>query len=102
MQAQSPTGIEVEAGFFPLMWILYFCSPTIEIDGYEFRKTWGKHFFQVEPGWHKVTVFFPYLFLPRAGANSIDVYVHPGYITRVKYSMNIPFVFAKGSIREVC
>ena len=101
MYGQPTTGLEVKTSFLPLMFLLYLCTPRIVINGQENRRPWGTHFWPLEPGWYNVKVFYPYLFLPQAGANSIDVYVHPGRVTRVQYSMDVPFVFAKGSIRQV-
>lgn len=99
--SQSPTGIEVKAGFMPLMLLLFFCSPRVVINGYEYRARWGTNFFPTEPGWYHVEVYFPYLFPAKAGANSIDVYVCPGYVTTIDYYMAVPWVFAKGSIRQL-
>jgi hypothetical protein len=101
MSAQPPTGIEVKTGFLPLMFLLFLCTPTVVINGYSYRVPWGSHYWELQPGYYQVRVFYPYLFLPEAGANEINVEVRPGQVTRIDYYMGIPWVFAKGSIRQV-
>jgi len=100
MQGQVKTGVEVKTGFFPLGFFLFFCTPTIVVDGKAHRKSWGTHFFELEPGRHTIRIFFSYLFMPECGANSIDVTVEEGKISRVKYFMP-PWMLAKGSIKEL-
>lgn len=92
------TGVEVKAGFFPLAFLLFFCTPRIEIDGKVYKKSWGTHFFELPPGTHKITVYFAYLFMARCGENSISVNVVRGAVTRVRYNMP-PWMFAKGSLK---
>ena len=100
MPTQSRTGVEVNVGFFPLGWFLFFCRPTIVIDGRAEQRSWGTHFFPLEPGRHTVKIFFRYFFMAECGANSIDVTVQQGRMSRIKYYM-WPWMFAKGSIEEV-
>lgn len=97
MTEQGITGVEVTAGFFPLAFFLFFCTPRIEIDGTVHEKSWGAHFFELPPGMHKITVYFGYLFKPRCGENSIQVNVAAGTVTHVRYNMP-PWMFAKGSL----
>lgn len=100
MQGQSKTGVEVKAGFFPLAFLFFFCTPTIVIDDIARQKSWGTHFFELELGRHTIKVFFKYLFMAECGLNSIDVIVEEGKISRIKYNMP-PWIFAKGSIKEL-
>jgi hypothetical protein len=37
----EPAHVEIDLGFFRLMWILYVVSPRVAIDGKEERRTWG-------------------------------------------------------------
>jgi len=98
MQGQLKTGVAVKTGFLPLGFILFFCTPTIVVDGKAYRRSWGTHFFELEPGRHTIKIFFGYLFMPECGANSTDVIVEEGKTSRVKYYMP-PWIFAKGSIK---
>lgn len=93
----SQTGIEVRLSFFPLAWFLFFCTPQVEINGAAQRRSWGTHFFPLNPGNHRVRVYFRYLFMAECGANSIDIQVSGGNVTRVKYYM-WPWMFAPGSL----
>ena len=100
MQEQPKTGVEVKVRFFPLAFFFFFCTPTIVVDGKAHRKSWGTHFFEMEPGRHTVKIFFRYLFMAECGANSIAVTVEEGKINRIEYYMP-PWMFAKGSIKEL-
>src|SRR5690348_13273526 len=100
MQPQSSTGIIVRASFFPLAFLLFFCTPTIVIDGQAYKKGWwSDHFFPVPPGRHNVKIFFKYLYMNECGANSIDVDVAPEQVRQINYFMP-PWIYAKGSITE--
>lgn len=92
--------IEVTTGFNPLAFLLYFSTPTIEIDGIPHRRSWGRHVFPVAPGLHTVRVYFRYLFAPEVGDNSIEADVLRGSRSRIRYHMP-PWVFAKGSLEEL-
>lgn len=94
----SGTAIEVTAKFFPLAFLLFMTKPTITIDGNPNTASWGTHRFDVSPGRHTVKVFFKYLWLDEAGANSIDVDVPAGETVRVRFYMP-PWMFAKGSLK---
>lgn len=98
MAEQGVTGVEVKAKFFPLAFLLFLCTPRIEIDGQVHKKYWGTHFFEVPPGTHQITVYFRYLFMSRCGQNTISVNVAPNTVTRVRYYMP-PWMFAKGSLK---
>jgi hypothetical protein len=97
MAMGNVTGVEVKAGFFPLAFFLFACTPRIEIDGKVHLKSWGTHFFELPPGTHTVAVYFRYLFKAECGKNSVTVTVAPGRVTRVSYNMP-PWMFAKGSM----
>jgi hypothetical protein len=101
MSAQPAwTGLQIETGFFPLSFFLYLCTPTIIIDGVACQRPWGVHYFQLPPGTHNVVIFFHYIWMDKCGANSINVTVHEGYVSRIKYEMP-PWMLAKGAIREL-
>jgi hypothetical protein len=96
----TQTGIQVELGFIPLAFFLFFCTPRIEIDGVVQLRPWGTHLFPVAPGAHRVSVWFEYLFIPQCGLNTIDVNVPAGSVAYIKYFMP-PWMFAPGSIQLV-
>jgi hypothetical protein len=91
------TGIEVSTGFFPLAWILLFCTPRIAIDDRVRKRPWGTYFFPVAPGRHDVEIWFPYLFSQQCGKNSQRVDVEAGATTRVSFFM-WPLMFLSGSM----
>ena len=94
------TGIEVSTSFFPLAWILYLCTPRIEVDGEIFIKPWGTHFISLDPGRYDVVVYFPYGFMSRCGENRIQIRLREGDVARIEYYM-WPWMFMAGSIKEV-
>jgi hypothetical protein len=49
---------------------------------------------------HTVTIFFGYLFMDQCGANTINVNVESGRVSRIKFEMP-PWIFSPGSIREL-
>jgi hypothetical protein len=55
------TGIEVQTGFFPLAFFLFFCTPVIEINGQKNSKSWGTHFFELQPSEYNVKIYFSYM-----------------------------------------
>jgi hypothetical protein len=90
--------LEIKTGFFPLAFLLFLCTPTIEIDGKPERRSWGKSSFQVSPGSHRIRIFFAYLFKPECGANETDVTIVEGQTIRINYYMP-PWMFSRGSIK---
>ena len=114
MDAESKTGIEIKAGFFPLGWFFFFFPPIIEIDGIERAKRWGTHFFEVEPGRHTVHIFIKYFYerpwptrlFPISvspsivGDSSTQVTVDEGRTVSLKYYMP-PSASARPPIEEV-
>jgi hypothetical protein len=95
----TPTAtLEIKTGFFPLAFFLFFCTPTIEIDGVAQRRSWGRSTFEVPPGTHRVKIYFKYMFKAECGANEIDVTTTAGQVTSIKYWMP-PWMFARGSLK---
>lgn len=97
---QPPTGIQVEAEHNPLAFLFDLTTPMVVIDGAPYRAGWGQpFFFPVAPGRHLVKVFFRYVWMAECGANSVLLDVHPGYISRIRFSMP-SFVYAQGRIAQ--
>ena len=94
------SGVEVKLSFFPLAFFLFFCTPTVVVDGKSHKLGWGTHFIGLSPGQYTIKVFFGYMFMPECGANSIDVSILDGSINRIKFYM-WPWMLAKGSLKEV-
>jgi hypothetical protein len=94
------TGIEVTTSFFPLAWILYLCTPRIEVDGEVFIKPWGTHFIPLDPGRYDISIYFPYLFMSRCGEARIRIKLRAGEVARIEFWMP-PWMMMGGSIREV-
>lgn len=92
------TGIQIKTGFFPLAWFLFFVTPTIEINGVRYKKSWGESFFELPPGEYHVRISFPYFGKAECGANEVNVLVSEGQSKRVTYNMP-PWMLAKGIIR---
>jgi hypothetical protein len=98
MQQQPPTGIVVKSSFFPLSFFLFFCTPTIVINGQAYQKGWwSEHFIPLAPGRYNVKIFFKYLFMNECGANAIDINIAPGQVQKINFFMP-PLMTAKGSI----
>ncbi|MCA8990796.1 MAG: hypothetical protein KDA88_02400 [Planctomycetaceae bacterium] len=95
MADQDETGVEIKLWFFPLAFFLFACTPRIQIDGKTYKRYWGTHFFDLAPGRHKVTIYFPYIFMPRCGENSVTIELEHDEVVCVSYFMP-PWVFAKG------
>jgi hypothetical protein len=99
---QQPQGgqgeLKIHTSFFILMWILYFFSTKIEINGQAVNKPWGVSSFPMPAGTHQLRVSFNYLFGP-AGTAVRNVTVHAGHTTTVRYSA--PWlIFLAGDLTE--
>ena len=92
------TGIEVKTEFFPLAWMLYMCTPVIEINGQKNSRKWGKHFFELQPGEYTVKIYFPYFMQNECGANQTTITVSEGQVRKISYNMP-PWMLAKGTIK---
>jgi hypothetical protein len=91
-----PAGIRVITKFFPLAFLLFFCSTRIHLDGGPpVPRKWGETDIPVYPGRHQVRCYFPYLFYRAVGDSSIVVDVAPGQLVTVQWKA--PWlVFLKG------
>jgi hypothetical protein len=95
--AEQECYIQVHTHFFVLAFLLLLCTPRIQIDGVEHKRRWGRHRFDVSPGAHEVTVWFPYLFFSECGKNTVDVDAVPGAPEEVDFNMP-PWMLAKGKM----
>ena len=76
--------IALDLGFFPLIWMLYFCTPKIVINGAMERRAWGKHTLPMPAGVYQVTISFQYGLMSNAGSATLaQVQVMPDCVTQV-------------------
>jgi hypothetical protein len=92
------TVIEVKTNFFPLAFILFLCTPVIEINGQKNKRSWGTHFFEVKPGDYAVKIYFPYLFISECGANQVKIHVSEGETKKISFYMP-PWMLMAGTIK---
>lgn len=77
--------LEVELGFFPLMWILFLITPSVSINGYAEQRKWGRHLWNLPAGTYEVRAWYPYIFRRETSPGRLVVNVMPGHVTRLKY-----------------
>ncbi len=77
--------VEVDLGFFPLMWILFLVSPWLSIDGVADRRRWGKHQVTLQPGTHVIAAWFPYIFRSQTCLASTTLDAMPGRSYKLRY-----------------
>lgn len=96
---EGQTGIDLKTGFFPLMWLLFFFSPAIEVDGEKTKLKWGKAFIPTTPGSHEVEVYYNYIFGPTSRAK-MTIDVPEGGTVALKYSAPM-LIFLSGNLKQV-
>lgn len=91
--------IRLTTKFFFLAFLLYLFPARAEVDeGVPIKVGWGTRDLQVEPGTHRLEVYFPYLYLRKAGRNQVEVTLQEGQTVNVSYKA--PWlVFLKGKMR---
>ena len=77
--------VEVDLGFFPLMWILFLITPCLSIDGHVERRPWGKHELVLAPGTHLFEAWYPYIFRSQTSLGRLALNLLPGMTYRIKY-----------------
>ena len=100
---QPQAGLEIKAGFLPLAFILFFCTPHFSIDGSApIRGKWGDNLFPVAPGRHQVTAWYPYLFIKQASKATVVVDVPQGQVAQLTYRPHVLYiVFLAGRLKQV-
>jgi len=96
----EPARVEIDLGFFPLMWILYFVSPWLAIDGHAQQRSWGKHQMMIPAGQHVFEAWFPYIFRSRTCPALLGVVLQPGAAYRLRYRPAW-LMFLSGSMKIV-
>jgi hypothetical protein len=81
----QPAFVEFDLGFFPLMWILFFVTPSLSVNGLVHRLPWGKHPMQLAPGRYMFQAWYPYLFTSQTSMGQLMLDLMPGASYRIKY-----------------
>jgi len=96
----EPAQVDVELSFFPLMWILYFVSPRLSINGQVQKRSWGTHRLTLPPGRTEIAAWYPYIFRSETSKGSITVDLAPGAHYKFRYRPAW-LVFLDGSMKQV-
>ena len=99
-QAGPPAIVEIDLGFFFMMWILFLVTPSVSINGMVERRKWGMHAFTLPPGRYLIEAWYPYLFTSQTSKGSITLDLIPGGTYRLKYRPAW-LVFLAGSMRLI-
>ncbi|HEY1548006.1 MAG TPA: hypothetical protein VGG28_09300 [Kofleriaceae bacterium] len=91
--------VEIDLGFFPLMWMLLLVHPRVAIDGFVEKRSWGKHAFTLSAGRHVVEAWFPYIFPGKTCRGSIDLVFVAGVSYKLRYRPS--WLFFSGKIAVV-
>lgn len=88
--------IQLRTKFFFLAFLLYLFPAWARVDDEPPVKVgWGTNDLPVSAGTHRLEVYFPYIFMPKAGRNDVQVDVPEGGTVSVTY--RAPWlVFLKG------
>lgn len=91
--------LRINTSFFPLLWILFFCTTRIEINGHAINRPWGWSSFPLPAGTHQIRIAFNYMFGPQ-GTAVRNVNIYPGHVTTLRYGA--PFIiFMSGDLTEM-
>lgn len=92
--------VELDLGFFPLMWILYLIRPWMAVDGQAEQRRWGKQQLTLPPGIHTFEAWYPYFFRKRTSLATMQLELRAGASYRLKYRPAL-LVFLAGSMKLV-
>ncbi len=90
--------LDITTSFNPMQIFLHGSMCTIEINQQPTYRPWGRHVIDLWPGVYLVRVYFKYLFTSQAGLGAVQVHIHPGYATMVRYDTPT-FVTSSGNIQ---
>ena len=92
--------VEIDLGFFPLMWMLYIVRPRLSIDGKVETSHWGKHPVTLSAGRHAIEAWFPYIFPGKVCRGAITIDLEAGKSYKLRYRPSWLFVPGKMTVVE--
>jgi hypothetical protein len=87
--------VEIDLGFFPLLWMLLFVRPRLSIDGVVEKSRWAKHSIELAPGRHVIEAWFLWLLPGQVCHGSTVIEVVPGRSYKLRYRPTWPLVAGK-------
>ena len=91
--------LRIHTSFLFLMWVLFFVSTRIEVNGQVINRPWGWSSFPLPAGTHQVRIAFNYMFGPMGGAMR-NINIYPGHTSVLRYSAPF-FIFMSGDLSEM-
>jgi hypothetical protein len=95
VRSTATAHVELDLGFFPLMWTLLLVRPRVSIDGFVEKRSWGKHAFTLSAGRHVIEAWFPYIFPGKTCRGSIELVVAAGRSYKLRYRPTWLFLSGK-------
>jgi hypothetical protein len=102
--ANSPAGppsgggaIALTLKYNPLVFLLGLFKPTVQVNGHDAAKGWGRQVLPVPPGQYHLHVHVPYWLPPQVGPADLSVTVHPGQTVELEYRAPM-IAFMKGAL----
>ena len=92
--------VEIDLGFFPLMWMMNFVRPRLSIDGVVEKRSWGKHPVTLREGRHDIEAWFPYLLPGKVCRGSITLELEAGKSYKLRYRPGWLFMSGKMTVVE--
>lgn len=84
-QQAPPCVLVVVLEHNPISFIYDMFTPTLEINGFKEKRSWGTHTIYIQPGLYRISASYPWLFNDECGKNSVDFVINPGETRFVKY-----------------
>jgi hypothetical protein len=91
--------VEIDLGFFGLVWMLFFVRPRLSIDGVVETRRWGKHEVTLSAGRHVIEAWFLYLWPGKVCRGSITLELVAGKSYKLRYRPT--WLFASGKMTVV-
>ena len=83
------TKLTIEIKHSLLAFIYRFFTPTVSINESSYKKTWGKHTFELPPGQYHIEVSYPWIGSSECGKNSVDLELELGKESTVIYTARL-------------